>query len=354
MLKIKSQYRIARLSQTFIFGSAFVFWILIFFPFVQLMFPAKYHIVPQEKLGSLFGTYTILIVFIIASILIYGGSFIYASVLPKLRVKEKELSDNFIQNLFPRLRISNHLEINGMTLANSKLFAWFKPFYKMGNQNYSAITTFGVLESRRRGSFFIADIGLVEDNVKNKSKSFLFKIPIINTLLMFYEFGLKRAFSSTLNDQMQYTFRGIFSYIKFNKKLDGLTVVLPDNIESKVGYLAKTFQSLNFKRDEVVYMEDPEFEKEFVVYTNNDIEARYVLTASMMERMTHLKRQFNRPVMFSFTQDTMFIVIESASGIFSWSAKDLKNKKVFEELHNDISCCVQMFDKLKINQKIWG
>ena len=68
-----------------------------------------------------------------------------------------------------------------------------------------------------------------------------------------------------------------------------MTLLYPDTAEKMFGKFGQSLQSLNGKmahggRD-VVKLEDPEFEKEFVVYAHDQVEARYVLSPSLMRRL---------------------------------------------------------------------
>jgi hypothetical protein len=48
-------------------------------------------------------------------------------------------------------------------------------------------------------------------------------------------------------------------------------------------------QSNNFSRDELVKMDDNNFEKEFVVYSSDQIEARYILSHLLMKKLLIFK-----------------------------------------------------------------
>lgn len=67
-----------------------------------------------------------------------------------------------------------------------------------------------------------------------------------------------------------------------NKKFEGKTVVLKDsgwlNLFKKIG------------RPERVKLEDVSFERQFEVFSDNQIEARYLLTTAFMERMSEVKK----------------------------------------------------------------
>ena len=65
----------------------------------------------------------------------------------------------------------------------------------------------------------------------------------------------------------------------FNKNFQGRTIILPDFAQNAFGdFIGSWLQSKNQAREELVKMDNPDFEKEFVVYSNDQIEARYILS----------------------------------------------------------------------------
>ena len=71
-----------------------------------------------------------------------------------------------------------------------------------------------------------------------------------------------------------------YGYQDFNKHFNVKTYVLTDTAEKMFGFLGKKLQSMNSSRDDLVYLENPDFEKQFVVYSSDQIEARYILSPS--------------------------------------------------------------------------
>ncbi|MHC5156442.1 MAG: DUF3137 domain-containing protein, partial [Planctomycetota bacterium] len=59
-------------------------------------------------------------------------------------------------------------------------------------------------------------------------------------------------------------FRGLFFIADFNKHFAGQTLVLPDSAEKLFGGFGKMLQSWNIGRPDLIKLEDPEFEREFV------------------------------------------------------------------------------------------
>ncbi|HRQ65544.1 MAG TPA: DUF3137 domain-containing protein, partial [Xanthomonadaceae bacterium] len=79
-------------------------------------------------------------------------------------------------------------------------------------------------------------------------------------------------------------FKGLFFIADFNKHFHGSTYVLPDRAQRSLGALGQALQSLNSTYGQLVKLEDPEFERLFVVYASDQIEARYILSAALMPR----------------------------------------------------------------------
>ena len=92
-------------------------------------------------------------------------------------------------------------------------------------------------------------------------------------------------------------FRGLFFRADFNKHFKGETYVLTDGA---FGFLGKSLQSIFGGHGDIVHLEDPEFEKAFVVYGSDQIEARYILSPGLMKRMTRLRRHSNKKIQASF------------------------------------------------------
>ena len=81
-------------------------------------------------------------------------------------------------------------------------------------------------------------------------------------------------------------FKGLFLVADFNKSFKGKTYALPDLAEKSFGsWIGGMLQQASKGYGDVMPMDDPEFEKEFVVYGSDPVEARYILSNSLMQRM---------------------------------------------------------------------
>lgn len=151
-------------------------------------------------------------------------------------------------------------------------------------------------------------------------------------------------------------FRGLFIVARFNKNFSSKTVVLPDSAQSFFGDLIGTFlQSKNFTRGELVKMDDPAFEKEFVVYSNDQIEARYILSHSLMKKILELRHKSNHHIYISFINNHIHIAIYYDKDLFEPSIfNSLLDYKIATEYVGTLHLAVGIVKELKLNQKLWA
>ncbi|RZK60584.1 MAG: DUF3137 domain-containing protein, partial [Pedobacter sp.] len=100
--------------------------------------------------------------------------------------------------------------------------------------------------------------------------------------------------------------KGIVFVADFNKNFNGVTVVRPKDFGSSIGaWFSKNIFSVGDKN--VVELENDGFNKNFVTYSTDQVEARYVLTPAMMERINDLNQRSAYTVSLSFINSSMYI-----------------------------------------------
>jgi hypothetical protein len=145
------------------------------------------------------------------------------------------------------------------------------------------------------------------------------------------------------------SFRGMFAEARLEKKINGTVVILPDHLESRLDYLAKNIQALkNVNGNKLVSLEDPEFERYFAVYSNDEITARYVLTPAMMSRMNGLKREYNRDIMLSFSGDRFFFAVAMPEGFLTLGNASLASGDALQDLYDNFTAAREILNNLKI------
>lgn len=148
-------------------------------------------------------------------------------------------------------------------------------------------------------------------------------------------------------------FRGLFMHADFNKYFSGTTFVLPDTAERLLGAFGQSLQKLS-SRGELVKLENPDFEKLFVVYSSDQVEARYILTPAIMEAMIHLHKRFDGDIYFSFVGSRVYFAKGFSTALFEpnifRSGVNFADVKEMFDLFGMISVLVQ---ELNLNTRIW-
>ncbi|WP_373034524.1 DUF3137 domain-containing protein [Sulfurimonas sp.] len=166
----------------------------------------------------------------------------------------------------------------------------------------------------------------------------------------------KRHKNSKGKDNWSTIFKGLFIVAEFNKNFHGKTVILPDTAQSTFGNLIGNWlQSNNFSRDELVKMDDNNFEKEFVVYSSDQIEARYILSHALMKKLLIFKDKSKRPVYISFIGNHIHMAVYYDKDLFEPSVfRSLLEYKIAMEYVKTLHLAISIVDELKLNQKLWS
>lgn len=147
--------------------------------------------------------------------------------------------------------------------------------------------------------------------------------------------------------------KGIVFVADFNKNFNGVTVVRPKDFGSSIGaWFSKNIFSVGDKN--VVELENDGFNKNFVTYSTDQVEARYVLTPAMMERINDLNQRSAYTVSLSFINSSMYIAFPLDKNYFE--APVYKTLLRPDLLDDDMSVLGFMYDivhELDLNTRIW-
>ena len=174
------------------------------------------------------------------------------------------------------------------------------------------------------------------------------------TTIKFSELDAKYESGSGKNRSVKTIFKGLFFIADFNKHFSGQTVVLPDTAERLFGRLGQMLQEWNFSRDDVVKLEDPEFEREFAVYSSDQVEARYILSTSLMKRICDFKRKSGKKIHLSFIGSLVNVAISYNRSLFEPRLfSTLLDFEPVMEYFEDLSLAVGLVEDLNLNMRIW-
>ena len=156
----------------------------------------------------------------------------------------------------------------------------------------------------------------------------------------------ERRARSTKNGVQYYwedIFKGFLFIADFHKEFQGETTVLRDSFfKIKMGASR-------------VKMENPDFEKVFDVFSTNQIEARYLITPSMMERMLKLDSNFKKGITISFRDSTILVAIPDSKNRFEadvWSS--LSDMSILKSDFAVLQSLLDIVDELNLNTRIWS
>ncbi|HUX95943.1 MAG TPA: DUF3137 domain-containing protein [Bacteroidales bacterium] len=145
----------------------------------------------------------------------------------------------------------------------------------------------------------------------------------------------------------RFSFFGMFGIVDFNKSFKGHTVVLPET-------RLRESQWMRGSGREIVKLEDPEFEKHFSVYSTDQIAARYILSTSLMKRITDFRKKIDRRFYLSFTENRFYVAISHKKDQFELNMyKSLYNFDRVKGFFNDLTIITDIVEDLNLNTRIW-
>ncbi|PTX60943.1 uncharacterized protein DUF3137 [Kordia periserrulae] len=136
-------------------------------------------------------------------------------------------------------------------------------------------------------------------------------------------------------------FKGLFLIADFNKEIQNDTYVYSSGGKSW------------FSRYKRVRLEDPVFEDRFNVYSNDQVEARYILTPKIMERIVELEDRFGENLYLSFRGHNVYIAISESYDMFETSFHDEVNFTQIERFLAEVDSILAILNDLDLNLRIW-
>lgn len=149
--------------------------------------------------------------------------------------------------------------------------------------------------------------------------------------------------------------KGIVFHADFNKHFNGITVVRPKDIGATFGaWISKTMPIFSSSGRELVQLESPEFNRNFVTYSTDQVEARYILTPGMMERLCELNKRCSYTISVSFFDSSVFIAFPLNKNYFEPPVhKTLLDPNLLEEDTEVIRFMYGIIKDLDLNTRIW-
>lgn len=145
-------------------------------------------------------------------------------------------------------------------------------------------------------------------------------------------------------------FRGLFFVLDFPKPFRGTTLVLPDNGDGTFLDFLERFSS----RGQLVRLEDPEFEHYFVTYASDQVEARYLLSTSLMQRLVNFRKAFKRPLYLAFSGGNFYLALSTPKNFFEPQLFRPVHMEDLADYLTDLRFVLSVVDELNLNTRIWS
>ena len=139
-------------------------------------------------------------------------------------------------------------------------------------------------------------------------------------------------------------FEGVIVRIKMNKNFLGNTVIRPDTLLHSAPHgLVHT------------ELEDISFEKKYDVFTNDEVEARYLITPSFMSRLNGIQKVFCADkVSCAFYDKYIYVALHTNKDLFSLCDlfKPLDEGRQYFTAFEEILSIIKLIDYFKLDLKI--
>lgn len=174
------------------------------------------------------------------------------------------------------------------------------------------------------------------------------------TDILFSEVHAEHETHSGKNTRWHTIFRGLYFIADFNKHFHGLTLVLPDVAERMFGLVGRQLQEWSRGRGELIRLEDAEFEKHFVVYGSDQIEARYILSPALMQRIVRFRQKEDRKIYLAFVQSRVHVAVATGKNMFEPRLfSSVARPELIQDYLADLEFAVGIVHDLNLNTRIW-
>jgi hypothetical protein len=151
-------------------------------------------------------------------------------------------------------------------------------------------------------------------------------------------------------------FRGLFVVADFHKSFRGRVYVFPDKAERGLGVFGRAFQKLDgVVGCRLVELESPEFEELFCTYASDPVEARYILSPSLMQRLLDFRKRTAREIRVAFVDECLYLAMPSSHDLFELLPSSLDQAEAaMRRWIADLELATAIVEELGLNVRIWS
>ncbi len=149
--------------------------------------------------------------------------------------------------------------------------------------------------------------------------------------------------NTTTETRYDTIFRGLFFSADFNKHFAGHTRVQAGG----TGFLSGL-------RSGLVKLEDPDFSKSFTVTSNDQVEARYILSPALMRRLLDLRNRFDSKVQAAFVGSRVMLTVPTRMNLLQPRFfRKADNPEVVMGYLGFLQSAIGLVEDLNLNTRIW-
>ncbi len=150
-------------------------------------------------------------------------------------------------------------------------------------------------------------------------------------------------------------FSGLFLVADFPKSFKTTILVLPDKAEKLLGDLGQGIQELVSGQSQLVKLEHPEFEKLFAVYGEDQIESRYVLSTSLVQRLLEFRNKVGKPIRLCFARSRLYMAIPFNRDLLEPPlVRSLLRDETISGYYQTLRLMIDVVEDLNLNTRIWS
>lgn len=159
------------------------------------------------------------------------------------------------------------------------------------------------------------------------------------------------ANGSKYSNNREVVFNGLFIQLEMHKSFKFHTILIENNHFSLTTNLSLPH---SFSNMEKVSLEDPEFNKMFHIFTQDQVEARYILTTAFMERFKNLKATYKtNHIRASFLDNSVLIAMDCNRDLFKLGdlRKPIDDSVEFQEFFEEFVAVLSLIEILNLDSK---
>jgi len=175
------------------------------------------------------------------------------------------------------------------------------------------------------------------------------------TAFRFAEVELERSRKRNGRTEWVSVWSGIFLVADFNKSFQGRLWVLPDDTERHLGLVARALQRLPFHgRGQLIHLDSPEFERHFKVYGDDQQEARYILSTSLMRRIVEFRKSMDLEIELAFLDGQIYLALPVSGDFFRAPSIDRIDEAHIRSWVSELNFMTSIIEELDLNTRIWS